>query len=101
MENIAKIKKMEEILDRHNELLDELDGILNEFVEHQEDYQELKEYYLSELFLQDMKKADAGGFPADLKCGVLTEDAVFDTMGDNYHMAIRMLEIATNIIKEH
>ena len=37
--------------------------------------------------------------PEDLPCGVLSEDAVFDLFGENFNIAIEMLELATDVIK--
>ncbi|WP_373724303.1 DUF4298 domain-containing protein, partial [Bacteroides heparinolyticus] len=36
-----------------------------------------------------------------VKCGVLSEDAVYNMIGDNYDTAVRMLEVATGILKAH
>lgn len=99
--NIEKIKEMEAILDAHQERIDALDEILYEFETSQDDYERLKEYYFSEEFLSDLEETDAGNIPEVLKCGVLTEDAVFDLVGENFQLAIRMLELATKIIKKH
>lgn len=99
--NVEKIKEMEEILDRHQELINQLDQLLFIFEKDQEDYERLKDYYASQEFLDDMDEVDAGKAPEGLKCGVLSEDAVYNLIGENFHLAIRMLELATKIIKNH
>lgn len=101
MEKYKKIMEMETILDHHNQLLQNLNQVLDEFEESRKEYQRLRQYYYSEEFLQDVERADHGEIPSSVKCGVLSEDAVFDLIGDNFQTAIRMLETATKIIKEH
>lgn len=101
MEKYQHIIQMEEILDKHTEILEKLNKVLNEFVENQAEYNKVKEYYISEQFREDLDKSNRGEFPKDLKCGVLSEDAIFDMIGDNYQTAIYMLEVATKVIKEH
>ena len=39
-------------------------------------------------------------FPADLPCGVLSEDAVYDLLDEHFQMGVELLEIATKMIKE-
>lgn len=101
MEKYKKVMEMETILDHHDQLLQNLNQVLDEFEKSQKEYQKLRRYYHSEEFLQDVKRADNGEIPPSVKCGVLSEDAVFDLIGDNLQTAIRMLETATKIIKEH
>ncbi|CDZ75635.1 Hypothetical protein ING2D1G_1498 [Peptoniphilus sp. ING2-D1G] len=100
-ERIKKIEKMEKILDEHNLRLGRLKKALDEFKQHQKEYSELKDYYLKGEYLRDVESFDKGEFPTDLKCGVLSEDAVFNLIGDNFNMAVEMLEVATAIIKAH
>ena len=54
MEKYKKIMEMETILDHHNQLLQNLNQVLDEFEESQKEYQRLRQYYYSEEFLQDV-----------------------------------------------
>lgn len=101
MEKFEKINKMEKILDSHQELIDKLNTILDEFEASQESYQELREYYASEEYMEDVEKSNNGEIPEEIKCGVLSEDAVFDLIGDNFYAGIRLLELGTKVMKEH
>ena len=47
-----------------------------------------------------MAAQEAGQIPADVPCGVLSEDAAFDLFGDHLRTAIRMLELGTAMVKE-
>ncbi len=101
MERNDQIRQMEEILDRHTEILNEVAKALDALEENQEAYERLKEYYGSQDFMEDFEKSNKGELPKDLKCGVLSEDAIFDLIGDNYQTAIRMLELGTKMVKDH
>jgi len=105
MDNIEKrievISEMEEILNKHNDIISTLQDAVEEFKNHQEEYDKLSEYYSSEEYFKDLELDQNGEFPENLSRGVLTEDAVFDLFGDNFNMAVEMLEIATEILKNH
>ncbi|MCD1148033.1 DUF4298 domain-containing protein [Peptoniphilus sp. KCTC 25270] len=101
MNQILRIKEMETILDNHSKAVEEMELALENFAQAQKAYQVLREYYGSEEFFQDVEDSNCGAIPSDVKCGVLSEDAVFDLIGDNHHLAIEMLELATEILKNH
>lgn len=100
-EQTQRIQDMERILDAHTAKIAALQSALQEFTNGQDDYNRLKEYYVSEAYQQDVAASEHGDLPTDLKCGVLTQDAIYDLIGDNFHTAISMLEDATAIIKAH
>ncbi|MDO5041478.1 MAG: DUF4298 domain-containing protein [Peptoniphilus sp.] len=99
--DLNRIEKMEKILDDHGVVVNEFRKSLTKFMDSQRDYQELKKYYLSEEYIEDVEASNSPNFPKNIKCGVLSQDAVFDLIGENYDMAIRMLEAATELIKNH
>ncbi len=101
MNQVENIKQMEQILDEHSKCIEDLQKALGKFDKSQKEFDKLKEYYGSEQFMQDYEDSNEDKLPDDLKCGVLSEDAVFDLIGDNFHTAVEMLEIATEIIKNH
>ncbi len=47
-----------------------------------EDVAELSKYYGSELWKQDFAADEAGNLPPDLKCGVLSEDGIWNLLSD-------------------
>ena len=100
-EDFKHVSQMEGILDRHSALLEQMSDLLERFDKSQEEYKQLREYYHSEQYLIDMEQADRGNIPAGVKCGVLSEDAVYNMIGNNYDTAVRMLEVATGILKAH
>ena len=100
MKSYEHIIKMETILDDHQALIDQLEPLLKAFSEHQKEYRQLADYYSSQQFLTDFDEANSPDFPKDIKCGVLSEDAVFNLLTENHQIALQMLEIALNILKD-
>lgn len=98
---IEKITAMEEILDKHNLKISKLKEALEDFMESQKQFDKLVNYYLSQQYELDYESFENGKFPEDLKCGVLSQDAVFNLLTDNFNIAIEMLEAATEVIKNH
>ena len=80
MKSYEHISKMETILDDHQALIDQLEALLKAFSEHQKEYRQLADYYSSQQFLTDFDEANTLDFPKDIKCGVLSEDAVFNLL---------------------
>ena len=81
--NINRIKKMEEILDNANRIMDELEEKFEELREYQTKIKELEEYYTGDDWKEDFELDEAGELPEDLKRGVLSEDAVYDMLERN------------------
>lgn len=100
MKSYEHISKMETILDDHWALIDQLEALLKAFSEHQKEYRQLADYYSSQQFLTDFDEANSPYFPKDIKCGVLSEDAVFNLLTKKHQIALQMLEIALNILKD-
>lgn len=99
MDPIKRISEMEKILNDHNDVIENLRAAIERFEGHQEEYRKLSDYYSSQTYFEDLERYDRGEIPEDLPCGVLSEDAVFDLFGENFNVAIEMLELATEVLK--
>jgi hypothetical protein len=93
--NIERVKEMEGYLNECaavtaglTEQLDRTDAV-------REDMIRLFSYYGSEAWYEDRE----GDLPADIPAGVLSEDAVYDRITEIRDAAFRMLETATDILK--
>ena len=75
---IARIKIMEEILDRSNEAVLDLKQALDRYAALTEDIRELEQYYAGGKWQKDYADDEAGKLPKELKRGVLSEDAVYN-----------------------
>ena len=75
---IARIYRMEEILDKSGKAVRDLQEALNRYVALEEEIRELELYYTGGQWQKDFADDESGKFPRNLRRGVLSEDAVFD-----------------------
>lgn len=97
MEQIERIKTMEDILQEGKAAVAEFGDALEAFAAVQSKLQVLDAYYGSEDWLADFEADEAGKLPADLKRGVLSEDEAYDLLTDNRDLLVRMLEVASKM----
>ena len=79
MEQMERIRRMEQLLDQVSVVVTELSGALERYEEVQEAIATLNEYYGSDEWRQDFAADEAGLLPQDLKRGVLSEDGLWNT----------------------
>lgn len=79
---INRIETMENHLDRLTAAAKSLEGALEEYAAAQESFTALNEYLGSEQWNKDFNDSNEGRLPADLKCGVLSEDGIWDVLTD-------------------
>ena len=75
---IARICRMEEILEKSSKAVRDLQEALNRYIALEEEIRELELYYTDGQWQNDFADDEAGKLPRDLRRGVLSEDAVFD-----------------------
>ena len=81
-QQIARIRQMERRLDRALLAVKRLSTVLDKWEAVQEDIAALDKYYGSDEWKQDFADDEAGLLPADLKRGVLSEDAIWNLLAD-------------------
>ena len=81
-QQIARIRQMERCLDRALLAVKRLSTALDKWEAVQEDIAALDKYYGSDEWKQDFADDEAGLLPADLKRGVLSEDAIWNLLAD-------------------
>ncbi|MBR6350862.1 MAG: DUF4298 domain-containing protein [Firmicutes bacterium] len=82
MTRIERIEKYEDILDRGNAAVKALEGPLDAFLSMRPELKKLEKYYSGGQWRGDLEADEAGKLPADLKRGVLSEDAVYDLLAE-------------------
>ena len=87
---------MEKCLDDSRKAIDSLAHALEMYRNVQGKIIELSSYYGSEQWRKDFQDDEAGKLPADLKRGVLSEDAVYNLLSDNREI----LDDMAGIIRE-
>lgn len=94
------IEELTKIYEDHSELIESLNKELEKFRAHLKDLKKLEEYYYSDDFRNDHDASNRGDIPSEINQGILTEDAIYDLLGDNYFAAKEMLDIANEIIQD-
>ncbi len=101
MKRIDRIAQMEQALDASAEAVKKLSEALEAYESVQSALQKLSAYYGSAQWLSDFEADEAGKLPADLKRGVLSEDAVFDLLEENRELVLKMLRLAAEAMDKH
>ena len=99
MKREERIAAMEERLDKATLLMAETEAVLDRFESELDDVQLLTDYYGSKTWFADLKAYEKCKIPEGTRCGVLSEDLVYDAIESRRDIAIRMLEIAVRILK--
>lgn len=95
MEQIERIKTMEQHLDRASQAVMKLSAALDDYVEAQKSIRDLGKYYGSDDWKQDFADDEQGLLPQDLKRGVLSEDGIWNVLTDNQDLHARMKTIVS------
>lgn len=101
MKKYEHIADMEAILDIHSRKIKELNELLDYLSHNQDKYNKLMEYYYSDQRQQDLKDDQSGLIDQKLKRAVLSEDAIYNLLADNYQCCIKMLELSTGYLKHN
>ena len=81
MNQIERISKYEEIFDEALRILEcAKGGNLKDLKEYEGKLEELTAYYESSSWLKDFDDSNKGKIPENLKCGVLSEDGVYNLL---------------------
>ena len=99
MEQIERIREMEDCLDASERAIRELSEALSAYEAIQSKLTRLSDYYGGDLWREDYEADEAGKLPGDLKRGVLSEDAVYDLITENRELLVRMLKLVTNALE--
>ena len=100
MDQIERIKKFEDILDRLNVTSAELAQALERAEVLSDEFVEFCDYYGSEVWFADYDDDSVGKLPADLKRGVLSEDGIFDLLEENRALQVKLAETLAKVIRK-
>ena len=82
MTRIDRITHMESLFDKSEEVIKRLETALEDFANLELDIAELEAYYTSPQWHKDFEADEAGMLPKGLKRGVLSEDGIWNLLGD-------------------
>lgn len=100
MEQLERIQKMEGHLNKYAQVLADAQKALDQLERCQSDYIQLRDYYTGQKFFDDLEYSNSSDFPENIACGVLSEDAVYDLMGEHFETAISLLDLSSSMLKE-
>lgn len=92
-----RVAEMEEALNKSNKVIEEFRAALEKFENERESIKKLSKYY-TEKWMDDYNLAENGEIDPEMPQGVLSEDALYDMLGDNYYLGLDLLKLATDII---
>lgn len=95
------LKKHANTYDSYKELLTKINEILDQLENDREDFNKLVEYYYSDQFKKDYDDSNEGKIDSSINQGILSEDAIYDLMGDDYYLALRFLDLANKMIQQN
>lgn len=98
MNQIDRITNMEKDLDIVIGEIELFKKSLMNFEKVQKDINRISKYYGSKVWYKDKEDYENNKIH-NIKAGILGEDYTYDMLEDNREIAIKMLEIATKILK--
>ena len=96
MEQIERIKLMEQHLGRASKAVMQLSAAIDQYTAALDSLKALSSYYGSDEWKKDFADDEAGLLPEDLKRGVLSEDAVWNLLKDHKELQTRMRELSNH-----
>lgn len=96
---IERITKMEALLDECSASIRHFEEELKSFEAFLPKINELASYYTSRDWRADFDASSNSQLPKDLKCGVLSEDAVFDLLRNTRETALKMADLSIRFLK--
>ena len=99
MDQIERIKAMEEHLDKASQAVKALSEALDLYTEAMESIETIDDYLVSDEWQKDFNDSEAGKLPKDLKCGVLSEDGIWDVVDSSRELNCQMLEIVSTMLR--
>ena len=98
MEQIERIKLMEQHLDKATQAVKALSDALDLYSEAVDSIEAIDDYLASDEWEQDFNDSEAGRLPKDLKCGVLSEDGIWDVVDTSRELNCQMLELVATML---
>ncbi|MBQ9058753.1 MAG: DUF4298 domain-containing protein [Atopobiaceae bacterium] len=99
MDRTERISAAEAALDAARGAIDHFEAVLDEFEQAQREVNRVSSYVGSENWFDDMDAHTRGEVSRTVKAGILSQDLGYDLIVDNRELALRMLELATSILR--
>ncbi len=93
-QTVKRVSQMESALVRLNDAIATVEGALDTYEQMWDDYRALDSYYSGKAWWEDLEADNRGLLPEDLPRGVLSEDALYDALGDAEALRQRLQELS-------
>ena len=90
---------MEQHLNKAAAAVKALEAALDLYTEAQESIEAIDNYLCSDEWEQDFAASEDGRLPKDLKCGVLSEDGIWNVVDTSRELNCEMLEIVATMLR--
>jgi hypothetical protein len=100
MKQIERIQEMEQHLDKAQAAIKSLELAIEQYVNAQESIEKLKTYLSSKEWKKDFRDSEAGKLPDGLKCGVLSEDGIWNMLDDVNTLKMEMNQLSSDATKD-
>ena len=92
-ELIRRVSLMEDRYDEVTRVMAALEEAIDEYEDFKSELDALKDYMESGDWKKDFEADEAGQIPAEIKRGVLTEDALYDLLNDSDKILARAKKV--------
>lgn len=90
MKQTERIQTMEQHLDKALSAIHTLEQALEQYADAQESINTLTAYLESDEWRRDFRASESGRLPVDLKCGVLSEDGIWNVLEEDKTLRARL-----------
>ena len=97
---LDRIKRMESYLDEAEHAVKELSNALEKYEKMEKKYYKIGKYYGSSDWMNDFEADEEGLIPAEIKRGVLSEDAVYNLIIEHKELMTRMQRAVLRSMEE-
>jgi len=95
---VKRVQKMEKLFDKAKAAESKLRKAAGEYEKLLSDIGKLREYYTGQDWKNDFQADEEGGFPSELKRGVLSEDGIWNFLEDSRELAEELKELSEKMI---
>ena len=99
MNQIERIQFTEKHLNKASQAVKALNEALDLYAEAMESIEIIDDYLVSDEWQQDFDDSEAGQLPKDLKCGVLSEDGIWNVVDTSRELNCQMLDIVSSMLR--
>lgn len=99
MKRIENIEEMQRIMEEISATLQKLASASADLQRQLPEYRKLYRYYGSEQWFKDVRDYDSGKIPQETRAGALSEDAIYDIIGDMQQFSLDQLALIHKLLK--